>query len=186
LDARVEPGHDDLSWNSVVAVTVFAVYEPPTEAEDLTERADRLAFVKEGFSWPALFIPLLWLIYHRMWIELILLTAIYVALPLAFGTDLQGQTLTTWASLAISVLFAFEANDLRAMALERRGYRLASVAMGRDRTDAERSFFSAWLPQQSKTAKGSAQGGEPRRGTEGITPVSRGEGEEVIGLFPQP
>ena len=39
-------------------MTVYSVYEPPSEAPDLMQRADRLAFVKEGFSWPALFVPL--------------------------------------------------------------------------------------------------------------------------------
>ena len=167
-------------------MTVYSVYEPPIEAPEIAERADRLAFVKEGLSWPALLVPLLWLLYHRMWIEFILLVLVYVALQLAFGTDPQGQALAGWASLAIAVLFAFEANDLRTLSLERRGYRLAGVASGRDRTEAERSFFHTWLPQQARTAKGLERGPERRREGEAAAPVPRGEGEGVIGLFPQP
>ncbi|MEX1060864.1 MAG: DUF2628 domain-containing protein [Methyloceanibacter sp.] len=166
-------------------MTVYSVYEPPTQAPDLAERADRLAFVKEGFSWLALLVPLLWLLYYRMWIEFILLVLVYVGLQLAFGTDPQGQTLAGWASLAIGVLFAFEASDLRTLSLERRGYRLAGVAAGRDRTEAERSFFHAWLPRQAKTARAPERGGELRRGGE-TTPLVPREGEEVIGLFPRP
>ena len=156
---------------------------------DIAERAERLAFVKEGFSWPAFFVPFFWLIYHRMWIELIVLTAIYIALPLVFGTDQHGQALATWASLAIGVLFAFEANDLRTLSLQRRGYRLAGVASGRDRTEAERSFFTVWLPrqQQSRPAQGAEQRGTERRAeAEKAAPLARSEGEEVIGLFPRP
>jgi hypothetical protein len=169
-------------------VTAFAVYQPPKEAPDLLERADNLAFVKEGFSWPALFVPLLWLFYHRMWIELIVLTAIFIALPFVFGTDQHGQALATWASLAIGVLFAFEANDLRTLALERRGYRLAGVASGRDRSEAERSFFTVWLPQQqARPAQSAEQRGIERRDeAEKAAPLARSEGEEVIGLFPRP
>lgn len=166
-------------------MTVYSVYEPPSEAKDLVERADRLAFVREGFSWPALLVPLLWLLYYRMWLELIVLVLVYIALQVVFGTDTQGQTLAAWASLAISVLFAFEANDLRAASLERRGYRLAGVASGRDRTEAERSFFTAWLPQQGKGARTGERGQAPRPATEAPPPISRGEGEDVIGLFPQ-
>jgi hypothetical protein len=166
-------------------VTVYSVYEPPAEAPDLMQRADRLAFVKEGFSWPALFVPLLWLIYHRMWIELIVLGLIYVVLQVAFGSDTQGQTLALWASVAVNVLFAFEANDLRAAALGRRGYRLAGVASGRDRIEAERSFFTTWLPQQANVARAPSRGAEPRRETEAPPPAQRGEGDEVIGLFPR-
>jgi hypothetical protein len=168
-------------------VTAFAVYQPPKEAPDLFERANQLAFIKEGFSWPALFVPLLWLIYHRMWIELIVLLVVYLGLQWAFGTTPQGQTLAAWASLAVNVLFAFEANDLRSNALERRGYRLAGVASGRDRTEAERAFFTAWLPQQHvRPAKLAERGHEKRSDAEAAAPHARSEGEEVIGLFPRP
>ena len=87
--------------------------------------------MKEGFSWIAFLVPILWLLYYRMWVEFVLLALVYVALQLAFGTEAQGQALVGWASLAIAVLFAFEANDLRAASLERRGYRLVGVASGR-------------------------------------------------------
>ncbi|MBC8012972.1 MAG: DUF2628 domain-containing protein [Methyloceanibacter sp.] len=167
-------------------MTVYSVYEPSTQAPDLVERADRLAFVKEGFSWPALFVPLLWLIYYRMWIEFILFLLVYVALQLAFGATPQGQTLAGWASLAVAVLFAFEASDLRTLSLERRGYRLAGVASGHGRTEAERSFFRGWLPQQAKAPRAPERGSEPRREGVAAAPIPRGEGEEVIGLFPRP
>lgn len=167
-------------------MTVYSVYEPPTQAPDLAERADRVAFVKEGVSWVALLVPILWLIYYRMWMELVLLILVYVGLQLAFGTDAQGQMLFGWASLAVSVLFGFEANDLRAASLERRGYRLAGVTSGRDRTEAERSFFRSWLPRQANAPRGPERGHEPRREVEAAPSMPGGEGEEVIGLFPQP
>jgi hypothetical protein len=166
-------------------VTVYSVYEPPSQATNVVERADRLAFVKEGFSWPALFVPLLWLLYHRMWIEFVVLALIYVALQVAFGTEAQGQAFAAWASLAVGVLFAFEANDLRGAALERKGYRLAGVASGRDRTDAERSFFTTWLPQQASAPRAPLRSPEARRENEASPAAPRRESEDVIGLFPQ-
>ena len=165
-------------------MTVYSVYEPPVPETDMIARADRLAFVREGFSWVALLVPLVWLLYHRMWIEFVVLILVYVGLQLAFGGDAQGQALTAWAVLAISVLFAFEANDLRTASLERRGYRLAGVVSGRDRVEAERAFFVKWLPEQERIAPVTLP--PPRRDTGARTPRPRGEGEEVIGLFPQP
>ena len=165
-------------------MAAYSVYEPPKPAPDLFERADKLAFVKEGFSWPALFVPLLWLIYQRMWIEFFLLLAVYAALQAAFGTDPQGQALAAWASVAVGVLFAFEANDLRTLALERRGYSFAGVAIGRDRTEAERAFFTFWLPQQQTRAPKPERESAPSAESKPVAPV-RG-GEEVIGLFPRP
>ena len=79
-------------------MTVYSVYEPPVPATDMIARADRLAFVREGFSWVALLVPLVWLLYHRMWIEFVVLILVYVGLQLAFGGDTQGQALTAWAT----------------------------------------------------------------------------------------
>jgi hypothetical protein len=169
-----------------VAVTVYSVYEPPAGTKDLTERADRLAFVKEGFSWPAFFIPLLWLLYHRMWIEFVVLLLIYIGVQFVVGTESQAQALSAWIGLAISVLFAFEANDLREASLRRRGYRFAGTASGRSRTDAERSFFNLWLPQQIGHARATETMPAPPRDSEIRPPLPHGEGEEVIGLFPRP
>ena len=54
-----------------------------------------------------------------------------------------------WLSLALVVLFAFEANDLRRAALERRGYKVGT-AIGAGRDFAELAFFRSWLPQQER------------------------------------
>ena len=167
-------------------MTVYSVYEPPAKAQDLAERAEGVAFVKEGFAWVAFLVPLLWLIYHRMWIELVVLFLIYVVMQLAIGTDSQAQVLVVWASFAIAVLFAFVANDLRTASLERRGYRFAGAVSGRDRNEAERIFFNAWLPQQERARRDPPPPSLPHRGGDVRARPERGEGEEVIGLFPQP
>jgi hypothetical protein len=166
-------------------MTTYSVYEPAKPPADLAERAERLAFVKEGFSWPAFFVPFFWLIYHRMWIELVVLIALLVALQLAFGLDQRGEALVGWASLAVSLLFAFEANDLRTTSLERRGYKLAGVASGNSRDDAELSFLRAWLPQQEKAAPIAPEPASKRADKVDAPRTRSGEGEEVIGLFPR-
>jgi hypothetical protein len=109
----------------------------------------------------------------------------FAALELAFGTSDQGKTLFGWVSLALFLLFAFEANDLRAASLERRGYRLVGLASGRDRGQAELSFFRTWLPEQEKQARTPDRAPEKRE-TGSSPPSARGESEEVIGLFPGP
>ena len=169
-------------------MAVYSVYEPPKAPADIALRAEALAFVKEGFSWIALFVPALWLIYHRMWIELAIFIAIFAVLPFAFGLDRQNEELVGWIGIALVVLFAFEANDLRSASLERRGYRLAGVAMGSDRTEAELNFFRHWLPQQAKAepaVPALALAAAPRHDVKAV-PSGSGEREEVIGLFPRP
>ncbi len=164
-------------------MTLYSIYEPGDEQSDLDARADRVAFVKDGFSWPALFFPALWLIFHRMWIELIVLLIAFAALQWLYVSSVDGRAVLELAGFALVLLFAFEANDLRGFALARRGYQLIGVAMGEDREMAELSFFRSWLPRQSGPK--APEGGKPRPAP-GPTRLRPSEGEEVIGLFPRP
>jgi len=165
-------------------VTVYSVYEPDGDA-DLEARAGKVAFVKEGIAWLALIVPILWLIYHRMWLELIAFLAILLSLPLIFGSGPAGQELAGWASLGLMVVFAFEANDLRSWALRRRGFTFVGTTFGRDRIEAETRFFSRWLPDQKNLAKRApfmtpviAQG-------QATVPTRPLGADEVIGSFPR-
>lgn len=60
-------------------MTVYTVLEPPPSGDDLRD-AERVAFVRDGFSWLALLFPLLWLLWHRMWLVLVLWIAVVVVL----------------------------------------------------------------------------------------------------------
>ena len=150
-------------------VTLYSVYEPPSEAQDLEDRADSLVFVKDGFSWPALFVPGLWLLYRRMWLELVL----FLSLPgawLGVRPERRGQTMFGWLGLALVVLFAFEANDLRRAALERRGYRQMGIGGRRSRDDAELAFFRVLAAAAGAgTAAGERAGAARERGHPGAT-----------------
>jgi hypothetical protein len=166
-------------------VTVYSVYEPPAKTPDMLARAETLAFVKEGFSWPALLVPGLWLLFQRLWLELVLFVALFVVLGWLLGQSDQGQALFGWISLAIVVLFAAEANELRAAALERRGWRQVGVAIGRNLEAAELSFFRSWLADHDRQPRERQLMPEASSRGEASRPRRSGEGEEVIGLFPQ-
>lgn len=165
-------------------MTVYSVYEPADDA-DLEARTAKVAFVKEGIAWFALIVPVLWLIFHRMWLELIAFLAIFLSLPLIFGSDPAGREIAGWASLGLTVLFAFEANDLRGWALRRRGYKFAGTAFGRDQVEAETRFFSRWLPEQVKPA-GAVPAVTPAQAKASVIMPTRPLGaDEVIGSFPR-
>ncbi len=167
-------------------MTVYSVYEPPAKAPEVLTRAEALGFVKEGFSWPALLVPGLWLLYQRMWLEFVLFVVLFVVLGWLLGQSDQGQALFGWISLGIVVLFAAEANDLRRAALERRGWREVGVAIGQSREAAEFSFFRSWLPEQERSSRDRPVAPDVPRQTEVPPRKPGGESEEVIGLFPQP
>lgn len=165
-------------------MTTYTIHEPSARPADMIARAEAVDFVKEGVAWWALLFPLLWLLYHRMWIVLIGLVALLVALQLGLGLIGLSETAIGWSMVAVSILFAVHANDLRRWTLARRGYEMVGAVTGRNRNECELKFFSDWAP---------AQTAEPAQG-EQVTPnkptvlAARKPGpqggDDVIGLFP--
>ena len=90
----------------------YLVYEPPNPPKELIKRAERMVFVREGFSWMAALFTPLWLLFNRMWLALLLYVIAMVALSVAFvAADLEQQWLTI-ASLAVHLAIGFEAGSL--------------------------------------------------------------------------
>ena len=102
---------------------------------------DGVVVLREGFSWSAFWFGPFWLAARRAWLGvalyvgfLMLLLALRRWLGLAaFGTDLL--------LLLAALLTGFEASSLRARSLNRRGFELADVALGRDGAEAQRAFL---------------------------------------------
>ncbi len=164
----------------------YTAHERETEAQDIAARADEVIFVKEGFAWPALFIPLLWLIYHRMWIVLSGFVAIIVLLE--GGVVMLGleDDVAVIATIALSAMLALQANDMRRWTLARRGYRLVELVNGRDRGECESKFFTRWLASggtQAEFAPKAVKRAKQAPASPGKNPSG---GEEIIGRFPEP
>lgn len=126
----------------------YTVHEPPNPPTDRLRRADRLVFVREGFSWlAALFTPL-WMLVHGMWLVLIIYLVAVVALGaalVAVGAEPQVIVLTI---LALQIALGFEMGALRRWTLERKGWRMLGAVAGRNRIECERRFFQAWLGEK--------------------------------------
>ncbi len=140
----------------------FAVYEPPNASGDLVDRAERLAFVKDGFHWMAALVPALWLIAKGLWIELLVCIAVIGALtwgPQALGINEEaGATVL----LIAQVIFGFEAGAIESAALERKGWRQIGFVEGRNFEDCERRFIARWLPSQPDIPTPFAAGPMPK------------------------
>jgi hypothetical protein len=137
----------------------YTVHEPPSPPADRVDRAERLAFVKDGFSWTAALFAPVWLIVHRLWWPLLgylLLGGSVALLRLGIALDPGWMTL---AALALHLLIGFEASTLRRWTLDRRGWRTIGSVTGRSAEECERRFFDLWLPTQPVIAPASGQGG---------------------------
>jgi hypothetical protein len=120
-------------------MAIYTVLAPPPRDGDPAHEALDTAFVKDGFSWPALFFAVIWMIYRRMWLVLVLYVAVVAAA--AFALSRTGGDVAGFALLLVHFLFALEANNLRRWTLERRGFRLVGVAEGRNIEEAEIGYF---------------------------------------------
>jgi hypothetical protein len=129
-------------------LSVFTVYEPPLTSGDRADRAERLIFIKDGFAWTAAFVPVIWLLAKRLWLEL--LAFIVLAAVLTWGVESAGAPAALGVALlvVVQIVLGFEAGVLQGAALERRGWRLAGTVAGRDRLECERRFLESWLPAQ--------------------------------------
>ena len=88
---------------------VFTVHSRAAEASPL--------LLPEGFSWLALLLGPLWLLVHRLWLPALGFLVLSVALGLV----------SPWFSLAVQLLFGFEAQDIRRWALARQGWQTVGL-----------------------------------------------------------
>src|SRR5262245_4204995 len=135
----------------------YTVHEPPNAPAGRIERAERLVFVKDGFSWMAALFTPVWLIVYRLWLPLVG----YVAFMVLLGGlgNLFGTGWTGLASLALNLLIGFEASVLRRWGLDRRGWRSVGSVTGRSAEECERRFFELWLPAQPSGGAAAVSGG---------------------------
>ena len=162
---------------------LYTVFAPPPKPGESAPDPLRFVFVKDGFCWPALFIPELWLLARRMWLVLVLYIAATLALSL-IGERVGGPL--PWVALALMhLLLALEGNGLRRWKLSALGYAFIGVAEGR-RSDAELRFFSQWRPPAPPDEP--ADSGRVPPAAPPSQPVldSMAESGTIVGLFPAP
>jgi hypothetical protein len=164
---------------------LYTVLAPPLRGNEAVSDPVRFVFVKDGFAWPALIVPELWLLFRKMWIVFLIYVA--VGLGLTFLASKYGGPLP-WVALAlVHLLFALEANQLRRFSLARRGYDFVGVVEGR-RREVELRFFGEWQPPfVPPAAAGEAGDAAPASPSVPQVPAKpSAEAGEVVGLFPAP
>ncbi|MBL8579797.1 MAG: DUF2628 domain-containing protein [Mesorhizobium sp.] len=120
-------------------MAIYVVMEPPGANEE--DAAERAVIVRDGFSLIAFILPLVWLLWHRLWIEGIVAfvaSVVLMALGETTGFALAGAGL----SLLVSLFVALEGPALRIAALRRRGWREWGAVEGDSAADAEIRYLA--------------------------------------------
>ncbi|MEO1197787.1 MAG: DUF2628 domain-containing protein [Pseudomonadota bacterium] len=162
---------------------VFTVHAPPTDGRG--SPAQRMVFVRDGFSIWALLFPLIWFVINRMWLVLLgylALTALVVVLSALMP---RMELALTVSSFLLNVLIAFEANNLRRWSLDRKGWSFIAVATGRNQVEAEQRFFDDTELGDLDAITDAVRTPAPPPPPAWRTKAAPGAGE-VTGLFPAP
>ena len=118
-----------------MAMKLYTAHRPPNLSPD------RSVFVKEGFSWPAFFFSLIWLLYQRLWLA----SAVYILALAAIGAAAAAAQLpngpVTALIFTLNLVLGFEANDIKRRALLRRGYSEEGPLLGENLLHAETRYF---------------------------------------------
>ena len=126
-----------------VTMRIYTVHEPPfwTVDDETLPGADAV-FIREGFNWFALLLPLVWALWHRLWLVTLGLLAAGAALSVIAELAGLGEWFEGLSGLALALIIGFEANDLRRWTLARRSWSPRGVVAGRDLGEAERRYFA--------------------------------------------
>ena len=122
---------------------IYTVHDSPYWALDEDALpGEGAVFIREGFCWAAFVVPLVWALWHRLWLVAAGLVAASVALNAALDLLGLGEAVKVLCGLGLLVLIGFEANDLRRWTLGRRSWRQLGLVAGRSVGEAEHRFFA--------------------------------------------
>jgi len=162
-------------------MSVYTIYEPPLRAGELAPDPDRFVFVREGFYFWAFVLAPLWMLWHRLWLVLVLYIVIAAGIENASYYADVGAAGVAVIQLALSFLVGLEASTLRRFTLTRRSFRNVGIVVGDDLESAEQRFFNTWV----ETAP-SRRAAPPPASPAPVAPVPPvSQPHDIIGLFPE-
>ena len=119
-------------------MAIYVVMEPPRDRADADE-----VYVRDGFHVLGFLLPLVWLLWNRLWIETLVLLAVMLGLGFLGETSGTAEMLVGGFTLLVSIYVGLEGSALRLWALRRRGYAEWGVVEADSRADAETRYLSA-------------------------------------------
>ena len=125
---------------------------------DPTDRSgEKIRFVRDGITMFALFLPLVWLLWKRLWLEAALLFAAFGLI--GYGAHLalgdHAREIMPLVSIALGLLCTLEGPTRLVADLERKGLKVSQVIIASSQRKAEEIFASQFdfaTPLQTASA----------------------------------
>src|ERR1043166_1686998 len=125
-------------------MSVYTVHEPDRRNDDALAHTSRFVFVRDGFHFCAFLLAPLWMLRHRLWLELLAYGIVVGAVTYALRRlGIEGAGF--WIAFLIALLVGIEASSLRRWKLARRRFSSLGGGGGDDLEEAERRFFGGWV-----------------------------------------
>jgi hypothetical protein len=166
-------------------MAVYAVFEPRMRDDDVDRHAERITFVRDGFTWSAFIFGPLWMLRHRLWLAFVVYMAIFAAVGIAQYARILPSGAETVVGVMLALLIGLEAATLRRRKLLWWRWRDAGIVVADNLVSAEQRFFDRWTAGASDTVRSAA----PARSIPLASPPPGhffDRDHEVIGMFPPP
>jgi Protein of unknown function (DUF2628) len=158
---------------------VYTVHEPrPRRNQDSTD-PDRFVFVRDGFYFWAFLLGPLWMLWHRLWLVLLLYVVATTGIQMALWWLGMSAVMTFTVGALISLLVGFEAASMRRWTYSRRGWKSLGLVVAPELESAEHRFFDSWVTRHAPLPAAPAASPPP---ASRVPPPAT----EVVGLFPAP
>ena len=165
-------------------MAVYAVFEPRMRDDDADRHAERITFVRDGFTWSAFIFGPLWMLRHRLWLAFVVYAVIFAAVGLAQYARVLPPGTETVVGVMLALLIGLEAATLRRRKLLWWRWRDAGIVVANNLVSAEQRFFDRW----TATTNAVRPGTPVRTAQFASSPPSRffDRDNDVIGKFPPP
>ncbi|WP_108880232.1 DUF2628 domain-containing protein [Anderseniella sp. Alg231-50] len=131
----------------MLTYTAHSKQDPPQQ--DHAEDTKGVVFVKDGFSWPAFFIPFFWMLWHRLWLPLVGYLVAVGLVVLAGYAFSWPDNLTSGMGILVNLFAGLEGNNFRRRALAKRGFEEVADIVAGNGEEASYRFFTARLSDQN-------------------------------------
>lgn len=115
----------------------FTIHERPARGGGEPE----VLAVASGFSWWAAIVPLVWLLWHRLWLGFALYVLFSIAMGVALALGDIADPAATAIGIAVSILIGASAAEYRRWTLARRGWRMMAVRRAHTGEEAEALYI---------------------------------------------
>lgn len=118
-------------------MATYVVMEAPADRD-----GERTHFIRSGFTVLAFVLPLVWLVWRRLWVEAAIVLALTLILSLAARQGWIAEAGIAITSLLVSLYVGLEATTMRIAGLARRGWEEAGLVQADDVAEAEIRWFT--------------------------------------------